>query len=223
MDFLRILRRDLSDRTIVYIDGFNLHYGALRGTPFGWLDLERLFRLLRPHDDLRKIRYFSALLIGPDRIAQRAYLRALETLPLVETTLGRFKTKRIRCRVSACRMSGPRRFTWPEEKRTDVTIGVQMVDDAYQEEADRLILVSGDSDLVPAVSLVRERFPEKEVLVYIPSRDPTRGAAVELRNSANRAKLLPLQILQHAQFSDVVVDSLGRRIRKPSCWYDDSR
>ena len=27
--------------TGVYIDGLNLYYGALRGTPFRWLDLEK--------------------------------------------------------------------------------------------------------------------------------------------------------------------------------------
>ena len=210
----------MRNRTIVYVDGFNLFYGALRGTSEAWLDLERLFRLLRPHDDLLKIRFFSALMIGPDRIAQRTYLRALETTPLVEVTLSRFKTRRVRCRVTGCSMAGPRRFAWPEEKRTDVTIGVCMVDDAHRDECDRMILVSGDSDLVPALALVGERFPDKELMVYVPSRHPVRGAAVELRGAADKAKLLPLQLLAHAQFPDVIVDSLGRRIRKPSGWCD---
>jgi hypothetical protein len=26
-------------RTIVYVDGFNLYYGALKGTPYRWLDI----------------------------------------------------------------------------------------------------------------------------------------------------------------------------------------
>ena len=212
------LRRSLKNRTIVYVDGFNLFYGALRGTSEAWLDLERLFRLLLPHDDLRRVRFFTALLMGPERVAQRTHLRALETTPLVEVTLGRFKTRRVRCRVAGCSMSGPRRFAWPEEKRTDVTIGISMLDDAYRNECDRLILVSGDSDLVPAISLIRGRFPEKEIVVYVPSRHPDRGAAVELRGVAHRARLLPLQVLKHAQFSDVVIDSRGRRIRKPADW-----
>lgn len=44
-----------------------------------------------------------------------------------------------------------------------------MVDDAYQNPCDHLILISGDSDLVPAAAVVRERFPEKKVTVYVPS------------------------------------------------------
>ena len=36
-------------RTVVYVDGFNLYYGAVKGTPYKWLDLEKYFQLLRPH------------------------------------------------------------------------------------------------------------------------------------------------------------------------------
>lgn len=38
--------------TIVYIDGFNLYYGALRGSHYRWLDLEALSRRLLPKDDI---------------------------------------------------------------------------------------------------------------------------------------------------------------------------
>lgn len=33
-------------RTNVYVDGFNLYYGALRGTPYKWLDIRRMCELL---------------------------------------------------------------------------------------------------------------------------------------------------------------------------------
>lgn len=46
--------------TIVYIDGFNLYYGALRGTPYKWLDLEALSQRLLPKDDVHLVRYFTA-------------------------------------------------------------------------------------------------------------------------------------------------------------------
>jgi hypothetical protein len=38
----------------------------------------------------------------------------------------------------------------------------------------------GDSDLVPALQLVRRRFPEKEIIVYVPARN-REGFAYELR------------------------------------------
>ena len=48
-------------RTIVYVDGFNLFYRALKGTSWKWLDLHLLFRtVLGPHHDIRTIKYFTA-------------------------------------------------------------------------------------------------------------------------------------------------------------------
>ena len=32
----------------VYVDGFNLYYGALKGSPYKWLDVDALFRTLLP-------------------------------------------------------------------------------------------------------------------------------------------------------------------------------
>ena len=58
-----------------------------------------------------------------------------------------------------------------------------MLDDAYQHQAERMVLVSGDSDLVPAIRTIQERFPTIQVVVYVPARDPRRGAATELRTT----------------------------------------
>jgi hypothetical protein len=44
----------------VYVDGFNLYYGCLKGSPYKWLDLEILCRVLLPSDQISKIRYFTA-------------------------------------------------------------------------------------------------------------------------------------------------------------------
>ena len=44
----------------MYIDGFNLFYGALKGSRYEWLDLEALCRHLLPKDSINRIRYFTA-------------------------------------------------------------------------------------------------------------------------------------------------------------------
>jgi len=71
--------------TYVYVDGFNLFYGALTRTPYRWLDLAKLCRLYFPND-VRKIKYFTAIVSArpsdPDQpLRQQLYLRALQTLP----------------------------------------------------------------------------------------------------------------------------------------------
>lgn len=85
-------------RTRVYVDGFNLYYGALKGTPFKWLDLVKLAKLLLPTEHhIDRLRYFTARVSGianagaPAR--QHRYLQALGTLPEVRVHLGRFLAK----------------------------------------------------------------------------------------------------------------------------------
>ena len=85
-------------RTRVYVDGFNLYYGALKGSPFKWLDPVRLAaRLLPPECVIDKLGYFTARVSGkldpgaPGR--QQVYFNALATLPEVELYYGRFLAK----------------------------------------------------------------------------------------------------------------------------------
>jgi hypothetical protein len=82
-----------SPRTFVYIDGFNLYFGALRGTTFRWLDLDAFCRVLLPKNDILKIRYFTARVVArpgnPDTaVRQQTYFRALATLRSVDVHLG---------------------------------------------------------------------------------------------------------------------------------------
>ena len=91
-------RRELDKlRTIVYIDGFNLYYGALRGTPYKWLDLARLCRALLPSDTIQEIKYFTARVSArPSKPTsahdQGLYIRALRTLPNLTIKYGHFLT-----------------------------------------------------------------------------------------------------------------------------------
>src|SRR5262249_32190787 len=147
-----------------------------------------------------------------------AYLRALATLPKLTVVEGRYKDKHRLCDVLPCVYAGDRTITIPEEKRTDVNIAVQMMDDAYQNTCDTFVVVSGDSDLVPALYRVKQRFPMKKLVVYVPARNKTRGAAVEMRAAADKNATLPLNLLQHAQLPANVPDGSGGFITKPASW-----
>ncbi len=84
-------------RTFVYVDGFNFHYGALKGTPWKWLDPVTLFRrILQPQHEILSIKYFTARVAGtsvdpskPQR--QDIYLRAVQRFrPEVAVYFGHF-------------------------------------------------------------------------------------------------------------------------------------
>jgi len=110
-------------RTFVYVDGFNLYYGALKGTPCKWLDLPALFaKVLQPHHDILTVKYFTARVSStpvdqskPQR--QDVYLRALRRhRPEVEVYFGHFLSHQVRAPLvrpagtsARRRSSGPRR------------------------------------------------------------------------------------------------------------------
>jgi hypothetical protein len=84
-------------RTIVYVDGLNLYYGCLKGTPFKWLDLAALCSRLLPGHDIRAIKYFTTRVdnrMGDSHKSTRqdTYFRALRTLPSIQIILGQFLT-----------------------------------------------------------------------------------------------------------------------------------
>lgn len=95
-------------RTIVYVDGFNFYYGAVRGTPWEWLDLPALFRLVLPaQTQLEKVKYFTAR-VQPTandpraNVRQDAYLRALQAhCHIVELYYGHFPSIRSSTKDSA--------------------------------------------------------------------------------------------------------------------------
>jgi uncharacterized LabA/DUF88 family protein len=204
-------------RSIVYVDGFNLYYGAIKGGPHKWLDLERYFRMLRPGDEIVAVKYFTALIDGPRQSRQETYLAALASLPSVTIILGKFKKKTLKCGVRECQYPGSRLFQSVEEKQTDVNVALHLLDDGYDDRCDQFIITSGDSDLVPAIRMVRATWPAKRVFVYIPARSDIRGAAVEIRSAADKARTLPLELLRHCHLPPTVQTSAGP-VRKPQDW-----
>ena len=106
----------------------------------------------------------------------------------------------------------------PEEKHTDVNLALQMLDDAYQGGCDNMVLVTGDSDLVPALRMVRMRIPTIRLILYVPANNPVRGAAVELRSASHRHRSLPLALLSHSQFPARVPDGAGGFLQKSPTW-----
>ncbi len=173
-------------KAIVYIDGFNLYYGALKGSPYKWLDLEKLSRALLPRDEIVGIRYFTSRIssVGLDPEAakrQDIYLRALRTLPLVRVRFGTFLSHA----VSLPLARDPSQFARVirlEEKGTDVSLASHLLVDCFQRRCDAAVIVSNDSDLAETVVLARR---EGGVVVGVvnprlgslPSRELTAGAA----------------------------------------------
>ena len=57
--------------TNVYVDGFNLYYGAVKGTRFKWLDIAAVIRDVFPNNPVHRIRYFTAKVSGRPQDPQK--------------------------------------------------------------------------------------------------------------------------------------------------------
>nr|VFJ46534.1 MAG: Uncharacterized conserved protein, LabA/DUF88 family [Candidatus Kentron sp. FW]VFJ70849.1 MAG: Uncharacterized conserved protein, LabA/DUF88 family [Candidatus Kentron sp. FW] len=157
-------------KAIVYIDGYNLYYGlraAYRGR-YKWLDLQALARdFLKPDMELAAVKYFTAITkdTSDSHRRQAIYLKALEAYcDRLEIIHGRFLSKTKQCRACGAQHSS---F---EEKKTDVNIACHILNDAYQDRFDCCYLVSGDSDLVPPLEIIRQYHPDKKTIVAHPPR-----------------------------------------------------
>lgn len=211
----------LSQRTIVYVDGFNLYYRAVKGTAYKWLDLAALARdALRPTNNIVKIRYFTAMVSGkrdpemPQR--QQTYLRALKSIPTVEIHKGRFLVTR---KWAALADPPPHMFRpvpatvsleKTEEKGSDVNLASWLVRDAFKNEFDVAVVVSNDTDLVEPIRMVTQEVGKPVGLLC-----PTTAPARSLATVATFCRFLTPGRLAAAQFPDHIA---GTTIRRPDAW-----
>jgi uncharacterized LabA/DUF88 family protein len=199
-------------RLNVYIDGFNLYFG-MRDAGFEhckWLDVCALSKLLKNADhELNKIKYFTARISSNTKKGQRQsdYIDALMTTE-VQFVYGQYRPEEIECYECF------HKFTHSKEKMTDVNIATHMIVDAYKNDYDVALLISGDSDLVPPIKAIKEIFPKKEILVALP---PLRESN-ELRKCANSVFVIGRKKLEACQLPNEVENKNAFIIKKPSIW-----
>lgn len=202
----------MTTKVIAYIDGFNLYFGlrAGYGHRYLWLDVEALAStLLKPGQELVGVRYFTARVRNdpPAEHRQGTYLSALSTRPLTTVIEGRFQKKRTKCRGCAT--------TWKtyEEKETDVSIAVALVEDAVSDAYDTALLVSGDSDLCPGVRALKRLRPEKRVIAVFP---PNRHSD-DLRQAVDGSFVLGAANIRRSLLPDQMT-VLGTVLTRPAKW-----
>src|SRR6266446_1339293 len=121
-------------KTNVYIDGFNLYYGCIRGTPHRWLDIAVLCARLLPKNKVHRIRYFTALVTPrpsdpQQRNQQEIYIRALRTIPNLTIYFGSFLATKVRMRRADGH--GFVKVLKSEEKGSDVNLASHLLIDCY--------------------------------------------------------------------------------------------
>lgn len=179
-------------RTAFFVDGYNMFYGLLAGTPYKWLNLRALLihvaHIENPQSTVISIDYFTSP-IKPElatrgrvsKEAQDTYIRALKTTN-VTVHFGRHHLEPARAprfvdkRIGASRQD--KVDIWKlEEKETDVHIAISMYRTACHQAMfetheciEQIVLVSSDTDMTPALRAIRSDFPRVVVGVVLPHR-----------------------------------------------------
>jgi len=204
-------------RTNVYIDGFNLYYGATKGTLYKWLDLSQLCQLLLPKAHIQEIKYFTARVKGwahdPDQpIRQLAYLRALQTIPNLTVFYGHFLTHSVSRMITG---SDPREWVKVDEtkeKGSDVNLASHLLWDAFTKKIDAAVLITNDSDLAEPVKIVRN-----VLNLPVSILNPHQRHSVELEKLATFIRRIRLNHVKNSQFPDNMTDANGA-FYKPPKW-----
>lgn len=207
-------------KTMVYVDAFNLYYGAVKKTPYKWLDLRALCSvMLRPENKIVGIKYFTAPIRpfpdNPQQLnRQKIYFRALRTIANLEIITGCYLSHDVWMPLAKPKKGKPRcvLVTKTEEKGSDVNIATHMMLDAFDNVYECAVLISGDSDLALPVQMVRER-SHKIVGVLNPQKIPCKS----LQDKASFYKHIRKSALIRSQFADELHDAQGI-FYKPTEW-----
>ncbi|MBD9417211.1 NYN domain-containing protein [Pseudomonas sp. PDM16] len=178
-------------RTAFFVDGYNLYYGLLHGSPHKWLDLPALLTHILGMQDsssvLSSVSYYTSPVIAnlatrgqQSNDAQSRYIRALQAKG-VSVTLGRHRLAKGYAPRYIDGEKASRRdqvAIWQlEEKETDVNLALGMYRAGCRSDElqiEQIVLVSGDTDLAPALAAIRSDFPHIRIGVILPHRHEQR-------------------------------------------------
>lgn len=204
----------------VYVDGFNLYYGALKQRPAcKWLDMDAFARqLLLSGQSLNRIRYFIARVSGvrdpQTPVRQATYLRALNTLPNLTIHEGTFRTNAVTLPLANPPAKGAKmaRVLKTEEKGSDVSLATYLLLDAFQGDADVSIVVSDDFDLKEPLCITRAELGRKVGVV-----SPRCNTWLRSEVKAHFYRPVRDATLLACQFPNQIQDANGT-ITRPAVW-----
>lgn len=208
-------------KTNIYIDGFNLYYGCLKGTTHKWLDLKKLFEFLLPppKHQISKIKFFTARVSGtkddPDKPnRQDTYLAALaKHIPDIEIFYGHFTSHKVRMPlVKELDGQWMAEVIKTEEKGSDVNLALEILNDAWTNDYECAVLVSNDSDLAHALKLIKQNHKKNICLVTAKNTHPSK----QLAQYTDSQKIIREGVLKISQLPDLIP---GTTIKKPRDWY----
>lgn len=211
----------MSRRISFFIDGFNIYHSLkpydkasgrylMHYNKYLWLNFMALAkRFTVKSDQLTEIFYFTALAYWRQASAARheVFISALENEG-VRVIKGNFKEKDRFCKF--CGAS----YKYHEEKETDVNIALHLLNEAYQNTYEKAIIVTTDTDLVPAIKMAKRHFPQKRFGVLF----PIDRWSSELGSACDFWLKIRKKDLKKCQFPEKVHLPSGIVLKRPATW-----
>jgi uncharacterized LabA/DUF88 family protein len=207
-------------RTIVYVDGFNFYYGAVKGTTLKWLDYRALAAALLRGHQIDAVKYFIARVQDrPDDLGlsqrQDTYIRALEAYSKIEVHYGQFQRRPKRRPLADKLAKGVVEMVTvidTEEKGSDVSLGSHLVWDACHRNMNAALVMSNDSDLQTPVTMA------EQAGVRVITVNPHKQSDQPRRLRSSDKRTLNRRLLVRSQLPNPVTDDRGEQILKPPEW-----
>lgn len=182
-------------RTTVYIDGFNLFYGLLKGSPNKWLDLNTFCsRVLPDRCDVTGIKYYTALVNDRpnnpgSRARQNVYLRALRSTG-VQVIKGRYTEH-----AKSAPLVSPNSQHAKRLRLSDINQSLFDDDDTWSEDPGPIVNVINSeekgTDVNLAVDIVNDAWQDQFDCCALISNDNDIARALEIvRDQLNKHVVL---------------------------------
>jgi uncharacterized LabA/DUF88 family protein len=174
-------------RTNLYVDGFNLYYGAAKSTRLKWVNVIALAEAVLPGLQVNRTRYFTAMVKSNPTDPQQAqrqqtYIRALETLPNLTVHYGRYQETRVTAKHCQPPPDTVQVYK-TEEKGTDVNLATYMLVDAFRDDCDQLVVITNDSDLAEPIRIINAELNLKVIVLNPHSADTAARKNARLRSN----------------------------------------
>ncbi|MBQ6306916.1 MAG: NYN domain-containing protein [Bacteroidales bacterium] len=203
-------------KVIVYVDGFNFYYGLKKNSSwkrYYWLNLVKLFeKFMLKNQELMAVKYFSARPINNEDKAHRQsmFFDANKENPKFHLIMGKYLKKKI-----VCKRCGFNINTY-EEKESDVRIATQIVNDAKNGDCDIAIVVSADSDMIPAIELAKSA--GARVYVFFPPSHHSEAIAKIPGINVIRMQWYETRFKQSVLPDEIILKRSGYKLVIPDKW-----
>ena len=208
-------------RVIFYFDGFNFYNGLkdiCKEKPnwknYYWIDLFKFCsQFVFEGSELVSVKYFTAPPKNEQKRSKQSALFGANKLLNKDNVLiytGHYTTMEVEC-FAKCKQT----FTVPVEKCTDVNLALTIISDCIDDLVDTIVLVTADSDQLPTIKMVKQKFPKKKMKVYFPPNRISNdirgliGQVVFLENHEEKFKaaMMPGEVILN-----------GKKYTKPKDW-----